>query len=81
MMAAAVVEECDHLFNEHGPKHNYVSSLLPPSTISRYFHLRENVVLKQAQCMVVEPLPQFPLLQLSQAPSPSSSTKPAPQWM
>lgn len=54
LMAAAVVEECDHLFNEHGPMHNYVSALLSPSTIGRYFHLRENVVLKRAQCMVVE---------------------------
>lgn len=53
LMAAVVVEQCDQYFNEHNKFYgNRVP--IPAAMVSRYFRLREDVVMEKAQCMVTE---------------------------
>lgn len=56
LMAAVVVEQCDQYFNEHHKFYGHPAdnAPIPAAMVSRYFHLREDVVMEKAQCMVTE---------------------------
>ena len=56
LMAAVVVEQCDQYFNEHNKFYGHPAdgAAIPAAMVSRYFQLREDVVMEKAQCMVTE---------------------------